>query len=72
MSQPWHTFEISAVDLFGGRMRHLRCGRPIILAGQEKYRTFLGINLVETVAGVEATKVEVEVAVEDTVCLTGI
>lgn len=72
VSQPSHALEIGPFDLFGCRLRHLRRGRPIILARQEVDGTYLAVDLIDAVAGVEAAEVEVEIAMEDTIRLTRI
>ena len=72
MTQPSHALEISTLDLLAGRLRHLRCGRPVVFAGQEIDGAFLGIDLTDAIAGVKAAEVEVKIAVEDAIRLTRI
>jgi hypothetical protein len=69
VSQPLHALEVGPFDLLAGRLRHLRGRRPIVLAGQEIHGAFLAVDLADALAGVKAAKVEVEIAVEDTVRL---
>ena len=72
MAKPLHGLEICPLDLLGGCVAHLGRRAPVILARQEVYRALLDVDRGDPVPRVEASKVEVEVAVEDTVGLAGI
>jgi hypothetical protein len=70
VSESLHALEIGPFDLFAGCPRHLRGGRPVVLASQEIHGAFLAVDLANALAGVKAAKIEVKIAVEDPVCLT--
>lgn len=70
--QPSHALEIGTLDLLRRRLRHLRCSGPVVLASQEVHWAFLTVDLTDTITGVKAAKVEVEISMEDTVRLAGI
>ncbi len=72
MTQPLHRGEVGTLDLLCRGLAHLRCGRPVKFSRQEVDGTFLDIDLGDTIAGVEAAEIEIEVAVEYTVGLAGV
>ena len=72
MPQSFHGAEIRALDLLRRGLRHLRRRGPVELACEEVDGTFLDVDGGDTVAGVESAEVEIKIAVEDAVGLTGI
>ena len=72
MSQVLHSSHLGALDLIRRRLAHVRCSTPVILARQKVDRAFAAVDLVDAVAGVETTEVEVQVTMEDAVGLAGV
>lgn len=69
VAKSFHGGEVGTLDLLGRGLTHLRRGTPVVLAGQEVDGTFCHVDLVNAIPCVKASKVEVEIAVENAICL---
>lgn len=69
VAKSFHGGEVGTLDLLGRGLTHLRRGTPVVLAGQEVDGTFGHVDLVDAIPCIKASEVEVEIAVENAICL---
>lgn len=65
MTKAFHFLEIGTLDLVCGSLAHFWRGAPVVFSREEVDRALGHIDLVNSVASIKPTKIEVEVSVED-------
>lgn len=65
VAKAFHLLEIRPGYLVRRRLAHLWRGAPVVLSSEEVYGALAHIDLLYAIPGIEAAKVEIEIAVEN-------